>query len=169
MPSSLAQLPAHRTSSSPIWLPTRVKRWSGWRTLHRPRPGRNVSRASSGWLVDPRWSKHHKLLPLWHLSTFDEAPELRWYKNKSVLASNQFFNAGGRPSVSVLPLLNCSHPVHLWPMPCASTGPSWSWLQQQPDWRRGNLVGGCGWSVWEIWDRIWSEVLLLNLELLNVC
>ena len=65
-------------------------------------------------------------------------------QNKSFLAEKSVFQCRWKAFCFCLA---ASHPVHLWPMPCASTGPSWSWLQQQPDWRRGNLVGGCGWSV----------------------
>ena len=59
----------------------------------------------TGWPSYDISKYNSKLLPLWHLSLFDETPELRWYKNKLFLASNPSFNAGGMPSVSVLLLV----------------------------------------------------------------
>ena len=78
-----------------------------------------------------------------------------------------------------------SHLVHLWPMPGASTRPSliltsaatrlamresgWIWWVERvwevvPVDGSGLRFGEHHWKSWEICDRIWLEVLLLNLE-----
>ena len=115
--------------------------WSGWHTLHRPRPGRNVRRASSGRLFDPSITSYFQFGICLFLMKLHDAP---FVQKQIVSCLKSVFQCRWNAFCFCLA---SSHPVHLWPMPCASTKPSWSWLQQQPDWRRGNLVGGCGWSV----------------------
>ena len=86
------------------------------------------------------------------------------------LPQNLSSNAGGMPSVAVLPLV-------IWYIsdrcPARQHDHHWSWRQQQPDWRWGNLVGGAclgscasGWIRAEIWGaslevmgNLWPDLI----------
>ena len=157
-------------SQEMVWLmhTSSAKTWKKWK--------QSVKRMT-------RRSKHHKLLPLWHLSLLDETP---WYsvgtKTSRFLPKNLSSNAGGRPSVSVLPLViryisgRClarqpdHHDLDFSSNQIGDEGIWWvdvggaSLGSCASGWIRAENWGASLYKSWEIWDRIWSEVLLLNLE-----
>ena len=66
MPSTLAQLPTHRTSSSPIWLQLKSRRMMVW--LMQTASAKTWNKCKQSVKRMTRGAKHHKLLPFWLVS-----------------------------------------------------------------------------------------------------